>query len=247
MKQKSLKGLMYREYCLTKKAVFSNLTQCVVMVAIFTLMALSLEFGNLKMFLESLNPEDQDSVKNAFFMVGKFYPIVSLSVLSVVCVETCNKETKSKWNKFRLTLPVTPERYAFGKFLYMSILDVCGGLLAALYIFLYSAFAIGKQDAKDYLYLALIICVVSTFMILMANCTLLFRSMDAAGVVFFLLIMGTILAMSFLSEKENVPALILNRVVEFSREHIFLLVVYYVVIHLLGLLVSANLYKRREK
>lgn len=247
MNKKSIKGLIYSDFCLTKKGVISNLTLSGIFVALCFLVWLSIKYGNLKLMLDSFVEEDQESLLHNLSMASKFIPILFLCSLSTVCAEICAKEVKPKWNCYRMSLSVTPWRYAMGKYTYMLILNLGGGALATAYMVLYSVATEGQLVITDYIYLLLIMCGMATFVIFFMDITLLVRSMDIAGFVFFLLIMGGCLVLSANSEEVNRVEQIRDALTHFSSENLWVLVVYYMLIHILGYLVAVRLYTRREK
>lgn len=247
MNKKSLKGLLYSDYCLTKKVIYSNLIFIGIFIFLLGLVNLSVKYGNLKLLLDSFVEEDRESFINNIYMAGKFIPATFFLAISNVGADISIKEVKPKWKKYRMSLPITPKRYAFGKHLYILILNLGGGILAAAYMFIYSAVISGQQNRMDYVYLTMIMCGLTTFSIFFVDLILLVKSVDTAGIIFTIFMVVIIAVMGFVSNNgTDVIETLSNKVIHFSPNNWWMLVIYYVLINIIGYVISVMIYSRRD-
>lgn len=247
MNKKSLKGLIYKDFCLSKKEIIGNMAGTIVIIIMILIIALSFKIGNLKVFLDTLAVDNRDEVLRIGAIGAKYYPLFFILFTSASCMSLLKRELDSKWHKYRLSLPVTPARYALAKTIYVLILQIVSAIVGVCYVTICSVITNNKINADDYINLLLFMCAAATFVVYMVNASLLIKSVDVAmftalGVTSVLALGSTFAAYA---TDEGITKIVSS--IRFLKDNVWILIIYFIVIHLLNWGISTNLYKRREK
>ncbi|MGN0367877.1 MAG: hypothetical protein ACI4EK_03765 [Wujia sp.] len=248
MKQKTLRGLLYKELYMGKKPLIASFASAFVLAGLCLLVLNSFEHGNLRLL--------EDSARNVMWdfslIACQYLPVLMLCFASEVVAEISVKEEDSRWARFRLTTPVRPIRFATARFALMVGMNFIAIVLSIGYLALVSVlfdvrFTVGKVGIVW-------LCATATglFSVSMQIMVLLFRNLDKAGMAMmgFLVVLLVILR----GINEANPEIFgihkihnLSDMEQLAGQRYPIFIVLFLVIFLCGFVVTTCLYRRREK
>ena len=119
-----LHSLLYREWRLARKAVLANFVVIIIFTLLYWLIALSLQHGNLKLFLQD-SPEDLEMTLRILNGCAPLYFICTVTAF-FVCADkgVHSADISSGWLRYSFGLPVSPVMRAavFWVFQFMVLL-----------------------------------------------------------------------------------------------------------------------------
>lgn len=135
-----MRGMLYRELCLRKRAYIINLFALLFFMILGILCMVSLRCGNLKQFSATAKP----------VLYYIFTYAAELVVILVLCADcgVIASDYKCKWNRFGYTLPLSEKEIAGEKFLFLGISFVIGVILSIIYAAIIGALADRPMDLK---------------------------------------------------------------------------------------------------
>ena len=172
-----MKGLLYKEYYLNRRLIMMELTGGIAMAGFLILVLLSFRYGNLR-FLE-------EGTRMDFFQIAllsvKYFPIFSFATMAAP-PEAVLSEINGKWERFRLTTPVTSWKFAGVKTLFQITLLAVGLTCSLLFLGILSAFGFTDFDRNAVAGTLFVFGALLLFTTFFQMLTLFFRSLDKAGV-----------------------------------------------------------------
>ena len=129
-----MKGLIYREFWLSRKAVAFMLLAYVIFVAMITMVIISTYAGNLA--------KDNESAEMRSYLLSQMYLYAAL--IGMLCCtyghnDLIEKDYKSKWQLYSYTLPVSEKKVMLSKITVRVFLLLAGFVLAVLADVIFSA------------------------------------------------------------------------------------------------------------
>lgn len=155
-----MKGLIYRELYLSRKAIILSLLIYVMMMTMMSLVFISTYAGNLA------------GTGFGAEIMGQIYPTAYLFVSFAAVLglmyghnEIIDKDYKSRWQLYSYTLPVSEKKIAASKFIVRGILIATGLVLAVLSEVILSAAAKKSVNTEHLKNIFLLVMVMSLFII----------------------------------------------------------------------------------
>lgn len=129
-----MKGLIYREFYLSRKAVAFMLLAYVIFVAMITMVIISTYAGNLA--------KDSESAEMRSYLLSQMYlyaALIGIGGCTYGHNDLIEKDYKSKWQLYSYTLPVSEKKVMLSKLIVRVSLLLAGFVLAVLADVIFSA------------------------------------------------------------------------------------------------------------
>ena len=136
-----MKGLIYREFYLSRKPILMMLLAYVIFVGMLSLVIISTYAGNLAQDPEA--PLMRDSFYSQMYIYAGFIALIGVTYGHNDIIE---KDYKSRWQLYSYTLPVNEKKIIASKFIVRGGLLLTGFLLAVLAEIIFAAAA--KRSAS---------------------------------------------------------------------------------------------------
>lgn len=243
-----MKGLLYKEWCLQKKTIFTFVALALVFSLLGVLIFISMKCGNLKGW-QTENPESAQMFLSTFTYV----PYIFMLMSSQVCNAAVCSDYETGWMKYAYTLPVTGKvavgtRYLFGCIAMLT--GIIYGLINALVIY---AFAGVSLDMAVIKYMLIIFLVIALSYALLMPASFRFkkkRTVSTIGAVAFgVIYIGSMGVLAYCMEiyGEEVLMVMANKINDLCD--ILAWFVPFISVAVLGISFAASvkIYQRREK
>ncbi|MBQ4283217.1 MAG: ABC-2 transporter permease [Lachnospira sp.] len=141
-----MKGLLYKEWCLQRKTIFTFVALALVFSLLGILMFISMKCGNLKGW-QTENPESAQ----VFLSTFTYVPYIFMLLASQVCNAAVCSDYETGWMKYAYTLPVTGKVAVGTRYLFGCIAMVTGiiyGLVNALAIYAFAGLSFDMNVIK---------------------------------------------------------------------------------------------------
>lgn len=246
MKTSSFGALLYREYTLSKRNALLTIFAIVCVTIICLLISLSMKVGNLAR-------ADETMIREVFSNTRLFGIYVSCFIMTISGEPTIKDETCGIWKLFRKSSPASPWMLSLAKFSLIFIFMLISAAFAGIYLLIDSAISASPVAYSDITMLALILAVISLIMILQVICVTFTGSSDKGGLISSIILMGILFfLMGLLKEKvfvdENASFSENWSIITKLSADIFPYVcIAIAAMYIIGVSVTALLYKRREK
>ncbi|MBQ7131421.1 MAG: ABC transporter permease [Oscillospiraceae bacterium] len=240
----SFKALLYRDIFLGRKQLKSATTMFFVATALVVLILLSFRHGNLAL----LDKEIVEGAKIMIMPVVKFMPVLVACFLPNFVSEAVAREESGLWSKFRRSTPVSHWCFALADYTLIFVFILLAFLVSAGYVAIICKI---EGDAFDKRTIAIIVALALcslAFCILMQIMTMLFKSVEIAGLAFTGAMMLAMFLYVFLApETDMTNDEIFAKLGGFCEDILPFSPVIFISILLAGFCAAAMLYKRREK
>lgn len=246
MKNQSFSALLYREYTLSKRKALLTVFATVCVTIICLLISLSMKIGNLAR-------TDETMIREVFSNTRLFGIYVSCFIMTMAVEPTTMDETCGIWKLFRKSSPASPWILSLAKFSLIFIFMLISAAFAGVYMLIDSAISTSPVAFSDITMLALILAVILLIMILQVICITFTGSSDKGGLISCIIFMGILFfLMGLLKEKvivdENASfSENWSIITKISAEIFPYVCIAIAAMYIIGVSVTALLYKRREK
>ncbi|MCR5600789.1 MAG: ABC-2 transporter permease [Ruminococcus sp.] len=122
-----MKGLIYREFYLSRKSVFLMLLVYVLFVFMLSLVMISTYAGNL-----AKDPEADEMCEYLYSSMYIYAGFIAIIGVTYGHNDIIEKDYKSHWQLYSYTLPADEKKIITSKFVYRGILILFGFMLAVL-------------------------------------------------------------------------------------------------------------------
>lgn len=247
MKMRRIGCLLYREFYLSRKSLFTNGVMALSIMILGILVLLSAKHGNLALIPE----EYKEAVEEIIFMFSAFLPIYACVTFAISLVESWQFECDRKWKLFRKTIPVSGCEYFLVKYILLFAAMGLAIPLSALYMWCSDLIA-GTNETGMSLQCILVIllffmCYSQVFQIFI----LLFGSMDRAAIAIAILSsVSMIFGFDLLLRDDKLlmdPDMMLNDLFASFASFLPQVTVVFLVTTVISFFLSVKLYERREK
>ena len=246
MRIRSLKYLIYRDFFLAKKTIFINAALGLFLMVFGLLVSLSSKYGNLALVPESY----QDILDDMMFMFSCFMPVYACAGVGVSVVETMQFECDKKWRSFRLTTPVSGYVYALARYIViLGAVSVCMGI-ALLYMWGNSLITGEPVSGNSIAFMLVLTFYFIMFSLLMQILIQVLGSADRAGIAMIILMIPAMFGvMSYVEKHMLIPVdePVMPFLLNLCGKHLSKVSVTFVVVLVISFILTAKLYKRREK
>lgn len=246
MRIKSLKYLVYRDFFLARKTIFINVALGFFLMLFGILVSLSSKYGNLALVPESY----QDILDDIMFMFSCFMPVYACAGVGVSVTETMQFECDKKWRSFRLTTPISGYVYALARYIViLGSVSVCMGI-ALLYMWGNSLITGEPVSGKSIAFMLVFTFCFMMFSLLMQILIQLLGSADRAGIAMVILMIPAMFGVMPYVEKHMlipVDEPVMPFLVNLCAKYLPKVSVIFVIVLVISFIVTAKLYKRREK
>ncbi len=246
MRIRALKYLIYRDFYLARKTLVINISLALVLMFFGILVALSSRYGNL-----ALVPDNyQDVLGEILFMFSCFLPVYACAGVGISVTETMQFECDKKWSRFRLTTPISGYLFALARYIViLGAVAVCMGI-ALLYMWGNSLITGEPVTGKNIAFMLGITFVFLMSSLLMQILIQLLGSTDRAGIVMlFLMIPFMFGGMFYLEKNVSIPVdgIGMSLFLDLCDRYLANISGTFAVVLMVSFVVTAKLYKRREK
>lgn len=244
MNKMSFGALLYREFVLSKKNAFMTIIASTLTIIICLLISISMKVGNLA-------HADDVIIREVFSNTRLMGIYVSCFIMCISVEATMKDETSTIWKLFRKSTPVSPFMLSLAKFTLIFIFLILSAAFAGVYLLADSAISGLPVAFSEIAMLALILAVISFMLTVQVVCITLMGSTDKGGLI-SIFIMACVLIPVIKSFKENADkGGSLSETFEFFGDmsvSIFPYVcIFIAAVFIIGFVMTALLYKRREK
>ena len=238
--------LLYRECVMSLKYMKNAIFSFVLVSAIFLLFRLSLKYSNLAL----LFADDFESMTIAspiFFMLD-FLPVAMLGVMFMCLAEASQHETVTAWRRFRLSLPVSPWKYALAKSSFTAIVIAVSILVGTGYMAFSCSLSGTVFDEKIIGAILFVFALMLTLSMLMKALVFVFGSIEKAGVATVVIMMLVIAPFILGDETETEFSMQkMTDMIDKAGELLPFTVLILIGILCLDYVITALLLKRRER
>ncbi|WP_295092302.1 ABC-2 transporter permease [Ruminococcus sp.] len=187
-----MKGLIYREFYLTRKTIALTLLVYFVFVAMLSLVFISTYAGNLR---------GEEGVIEAFYPQAYFYAaFIAILGMCYGHNDVIQKDYQSHWQLYSYTLPVSEKKIVASKFIMRGILLLSGLVLAVIAEVILSA-AARMPISFPHIKVIFIICAFMTIGFSEIPLMLRFKSQNKAAIITLLACAPFIAAMFYFGYK----------------------------------------------
>lgn len=237
MRKGLFKGLLFREFYITRKTYMMYLEIYFISAMISLLALLSSKYGNLHTYSHLLNT-------NVLDIVIKFVPAGFGACFFACNMDSVSHEETVGWRRFRIFCPATPFQLALAKYSCYVITLMVSLLLTFGWLGLYTLLTGKSFTHQDLSIIMAIYCAIALLSVSISTISIWLKGKMLVGTIF-----GIVFGIIFLG------LLILLNNVDFepsALKAIWLALVPFIpliilVILLLGLFCTTKLYGRREK
>ena len=246
MNKTSFGALLYREYVLSKKNAFMTIIASALIMLISLLISVSMKVGNLA--------HADDVIIREVFSNTRLLGIYASCFIMCISVEaTMKDETSNIWKLFRKSTPVSPFKLSLAKFTLIFIFLLLSAAFAGVYLLADSAISGLPVAFSDITMLTLVLAVISLMIAVQVVCATLTGSTDKGGLM-SIFIMAAVLIPAIKTIKGKLPAdegrslsETLKSFSDMSVSIFPLVCIFIAAVFIIGFVVTALLYKRREK
>ena len=246
MRIRSLKYLVYRDFFLARKTIFINAVLGLFLMVFGILVSLSSKYGNLALVPESY----QEILDDMMFMFSCFLPVYACAGVGVSVIETMQFECDKKWRSFRLTTPVSGYMYALARYIViLGAVSVCMGI-ALLYMWGNSLIIGEPVSGNSIAFMFVLTFYFMMFSLLMQILIQLLGSADRAGIAMVILMVPAMFGvMSYVEKHMLIPVdePVMPVLVNLCAKNLPKVSVIFVIVLVISFILTAKLYKRREK
>lgn len=238
--------LVYREAVMALKYLKSSITGFMSISVMFLLFRLSMVCGNLASVFDF--GEEVGAIVNPMLIGLDFTPVVMLGAMLMSLAESDEHETAVGWRRFRMTLPVSPWKYALAKFTFVAIIFAAAMVLGIIYMAISCSISGTAFDGRMIGMILVILTMMLAFAMLMKILVFIFGSMEKAGVASVIISLFAVAPIMFRKDRNEAPNL--NAMNElFDKAAKLAPFMPLIMIGLLGLgyVVTALMLKRRER
>ena len=246
MRMRSLKYLVYRDFFLAKKTIFINAALGLFLMIFGLLVSLSSKYGNLALVPESY----QEILDDMIFMFSCFMPVYACAGVGVSVTETMQFECDKKWRSFRLTTPISGYMYALARYIViLGAVSVCVGI-ALLYMWGNSLITGEPVSGESIAFMLVLTFYFIMFSLLMQILIQVLGSADRAGIAMVILMIPAMFGVMLYVEKHMlipVDEPVMPFLVNLCAKHLPKVAVIFGIVLVVSFILTAKLYKRREK
>jgi len=188
-----MKGLLFKEWCLGKKTVYSFLAIALGFTLMGILVFLSTIYGNL----QDMRVEEPESIE-MFATIFIYVPFVLLLEMMDVCNQSIFKDYNTGWMKYGYTLPVSGIKAVGARYLFAGIIIFFSCVYALGNAYIMSAFsgmAITLEVIKN---LVFIMLAMMTMFAIHIPLSMKFKSAKAMSAIMTGILVAVYLAGGFL-------------------------------------------------
>ncbi len=127
-----MKGLIYKDFTLTKKHIILGYIYFLISIAILVMIQLSMYYGNIA------KSDDVENLKNMKFIFRYVPPVIILIDLAIMSVFPFDKDEICGWNKYCFSGPVTNKMMIGERYLFSAILMLTAYVTGFIYVLLFS-------------------------------------------------------------------------------------------------------------
>lgn len=237
--------LVYRSLVLSRKSLIISILTIMSLTAMFLLILLSAEKGNIAKY-----STDANNLKNTIEVMriaGQFTPLLMLMAVPEFFSQDYGRTV---WRYFKKSTPVTPFRTAASYYMLPIIYVIIAVVMMAVFM-LGDYLITGEAIGKGRIAISLLAMLISVFgAVYVSFFVQLFKGSMAATVVSFFTLMVPFFVWDIkrgLNSNGNANNLSLDSISEKATPYIPLMIIGIVLIFFIGIVLSAMLYKRREK
>ena len=217
--------LVYREAVMALKYLKSSITGFMSISVMFLLFRLSMVCGNLA----------------SAFDFGE-------EVGAVVNPMLIEHETAAVWRRFRMTLPVSPWKYALAKFTFVAIILAAAMVLGIVYMAISCSISGTAFDGRMIGMILVILTMMLAFAMLMKILVFVFGSMEKAGVASVIISLFAVAPIMFREDRNEAPNLnAMNELFDKAAELAPFMPLIMIALLGLGYVVTALMLRRRER
>lgn len=244
MKYGSLGGLIYTEFLKSKTRLIGYSIPNIIILILGVLCSISIKHGNLALIADS--PHIEALFIGSLDSIIKFVPSVSLTFATLTYSDTVIYDVKANRSHFRRSTPVSHLKYSIAKYILITATYIISIVIGIAYQMIIGKIGGNPVTVKNISILILGGTVFLMVTMLMLNCVLRANSIDR----------GMLLAMGLMIVIMIIPSVIINikginitpkKLMTFAQGHIAALIIADILIITASCLVTAMLYKRREK
>ena len=238
--------LVYREAVMSLKYLKSSITGFMSISIMFLLFRLSMVCGNLASAFDF--GEEVGAVVNPMLIGLDFTPVVMLGAMLMSLAESDEHETAVGWRRFRMTLPVSPWKYALAKFTFVAIILAAAMVLGIIYMAISCSISGTAFDGRMSGMILVILTMMLAFAMLMKILVFVFGSMEKAGVAAVIISLFAVAPIMFRKDRNEAPNLnAMNELFDKAAELAPFMPLIMIGLLGLGYVVTALMLKRRER
>ncbi len=246
MEKAPMKYLVYREFLLSKRGLLIAACGTALYTLAAILCLLSLEVGNLQAI--KANPEYATFIPLFTLSPAMFFWMWADSAIQDV------KELDGKWERFRLSTPVSPMRFAQAKFLMILCLSGVSLFLSALYLGVLRLLGNEHVTWKNIKLLLFLICILLIYSVVVQVGVVYFRNSEKVLMIWMVVILTVMTIFMVKNMKmlmnaespEQIMKLLSEKCSSFT-EYLPVLALVTVAVFFGGMYLTGLLYKRRER
>lgn len=246
MRMSTLKCLIYRELFLARRSLLINGLVALFIMLFGIMMSLSTKYGNLRLVPENY----QDALGDILFMLSSFLPVYACTLVGISVYETIQVECDKKWSRFRLTTPVSGYLFVLAR--YIVLLGAVAVLMLFALVYMWGNSVIMGEPVswQSIIFILVITLSFLCFTLLMQLLTMVLGSIERAGIVMLVVVIPVtwIVMHQFMDSGKmpTEPGMSFNflKLICSYLPHVFAA---FVVTLIVSFILSAKLYKRREK
>lgn len=237
--------LVYREAVMSLKYLKSSIIGFMSISVMFLLFRLSLECGNLALIFEDAETQ---MIANPIFIGLDLTPVVMLGAMLMSLAESDEHETAVGWRRFRMTLPVSPWKYALAKFTFVAIILAAAMVLGIIYMAISCSISGTAFDGRMIGMILVIFTMMLAFAMLMKILVFVFGSMEKAGIAATFISLFVVAPIMFRKDRNEAPNLnAINELFDKAAELAPFMPLIMIGLLGLGYVVTALMLKRRER
>lgn len=238
--------LVYREAVMTLKYLKSTIIGFMSVAVMFLLFRLSMVCGNLASVFDF--GEEVGAVVNPMLIGLDFTPVVMLGAMLMSLAESDEHETAVGWRRFRMTLPVSPWKYALAKFTFVAIILAAAMVLGIIYMAISCSISGTAFDGRMIGMILVIFTMMLAFAMLMKILVFVFGSMEKAGIAATFISLFAVAPIMFREDRNEAPNLnAMNELFDKAAELAPFMPLIMIGLLGLGYVVTALILKRRER
>lgn len=246
MRIRSLKYLVYRDFYLARKTLLVNAIFGLCLMVFGILVSLSSRYGNL-----ALVPDNyKDILDDIMFMFSCFVPVYACAGVGISVTETMQFECDKKWRSFRLTTPIGGYMFALARYIViLGTVSVCMGI-ALLYMWGNSLITGEPVSGKGIAFMLVLTFVFLMFSLLMQILVQLLGAADRAGIAIVILMIPVMFGgMSYFENHVLIPVdqPVMPFFFELCEKYLPNVSITFLIVLAVSFVVTAKLYKRRER
>lgn len=248
MGKTSFTALLYREWLLLRKSIIVALISFVGITLLFILIALSLEYGNLKL-LENMEGTGDEIIESIRISV-RYFPLAAVGTMCLGFAEMAVNDVKPQWEHFRHSTPVSCFRFALAKYISVTVVITVSYGLAILSTFIMNGVLKSTTTAGDIATAVIVSSAFACLSILAQTLVFIFKSLDKAMLttmgIMFAIIMPVVIVNG--SDSKDVSSSeVIAGINSFCADSLPIAVAVSAIFIVLGFVLTVFIYKRREK